>query len=151
MKDKFKSVSKLTAKTKMVYIPRLNEEGKNAVAEIRSFEKDLQKLIETKADIKVNEVEDQSKWKLEELQSVWQNKDRVHRKQTSVYESLETLMIEEYPVSFVVSYQTLKRDVCDLTSEAKDDTEPYHIQAPDLKGFLDETIHSLHEYRKVLE
>ncbi|XP_071127679.1 uncharacterized protein [Mytilus edulis] len=151
MKDQLQSISKLAEKTKMVNIPELDEESGDAIARIRHVSKDLQKLIETKTDIKVNEVEDETQWKKEELQSAWKNKERIHRKQTAVYESLKTLLSEEHAVSFLVSYQTLKRDMCDLTSEAKDVIEPYHIEAPDLKGFLDETIHSLQEYRKKLE
>ncbi|OPL21752.1 transcription 1-beta intermediary factor, partial [Mytilus galloprovincialis] len=148
MKAKLQSVSKLAEKTKMVHIPNLDNESEMAVAKIRSFEKDLQKLISTKADIKVNEVQDVAQWKKEELQSVLKNKERIHRKQTAVYESLKTLLSEEHAVSFLMSYQTLKRDMCDLTNEAQDDIEPYHTRAPDLKGFLDEIIHSLQEYRK---
>ncbi|XP_071124192.1 E3 ubiquitin-protein ligase TRIM45-like [Mytilus edulis] len=147
MKDKLQRISKLAEKTKMVNIPELDEESGAAIARIRHVSKDLQKLIETKTDIKVNEVGDATKWKKEELQSAWKNKERIHRKQTAVYESLKTLLSEEHAVSFLVSYQTLKRDMCDLTSEAKDVIEPYHIEAPDLKGFIDETIHSLQEYR----
>ncbi|CAC5404544.1 SYNE1 [Mytilus coruscus] len=151
MKDKLHRISKLAEKTKMVHIPNLVEESGDAIARIRSIGKELQKLIETKTDIKVNEVQDATQWKKEELQSVLKNKERIHRKQTAVYESLDTLLTEEHAVSFLVSYETLKRDMCDLTSEAKDDIEPHHIQAPDLKGFLDETISSLQEYRRRLE
>lgn len=151
MKAKLQSVSKLADKTKMVRIPKLNEEANLAVAKIRSIENDLQKLIETKANIRVNEVEFENKWKLDELQSEWENIDRILRKQTATYESLETLLSDEHPVSFLVSYQTLERDLYDLTSEANDDIEEHLMRAPDLKGFLDETISSLQEYRKRLE
>ncbi|CAC5404545.1 unnamed protein product [Mytilus coruscus] len=151
MKSKLQKLSKVAEKTKMVHIPQLDDESEMAVAKIRSIENDVHKLISTKADIKVNEVQDVTQWKKEELQNAWKNKERIYRKQTSIYESLETLLSEEHAVSFLVSYQTLKRDMCDLNSEVKDDIEPHHIQAPDLKGFLDETIHSLQDYRKRLE
>ncbi|CAC5381005.1 unnamed protein product [Mytilus coruscus] len=151
IKSKLQKLSKVAEKTKMVHIPKLDDESEMAVANIRSIENDVQKLISTKADIKVNEVQDVTQWKKEELQSAWKNKGRIHRKQTTIYESLKTLLSEEHAVSFLVSYQTIKRDMCDLTSEAKDDIEPHHIQAPDLKGFLDETISSLQEYRRGLD
>ncbi|XP_063414115.1 myosin heavy chain, non-muscle-like [Mytilus trossulus] len=151
MKSKLQNLSKAAEITKMIDIPKMDDESKMAVAKIRSIENDVQKLISTKADIKVNEVQDEAQWKKEELQSAWNNKERIHRKQTSIYESLETLLSEEHAVSFLVSYQTLEREMCDLTSEANDDIEPHHIQAPDLQGFLDETIHSLQDYKKRLE
>ncbi|VDI18358.1 Hypothetical predicted protein [Mytilus galloprovincialis] len=151
MKDQLQRISKLAEKTKMVHIPKLDEESGIAIARIGSIGKELQKLIETKIDMKVDEVQDATHWKKEELQSVLKNKERIYRKQTAVYESLETLLSEEHAVSFLVSYQTLKRDMCDLTGEAKDDIEPHPIKIPDLKGFLDETISSLQEYRQRLD
>lgn len=151
MKAKLQSVSNLADRTKMVHIPKLNDAANSAVAQIRSIENDLHKLIETRADIRVNEVEDENNWKLDELQSEWENKDRILRNQTAAHECLETLLSDEHPVSFLVSYQTLKRDLHDLTREANDELEPQNIRAPDLKGFLDETISSLQEYRKRLD
>lgn len=58
MKGKLQRISELAEKTKRDHIPKLDEESVDAIAKIRVIGKDLQKIIETKTDIKVNEVQD---------------------------------------------------------------------------------------------
>lgn len=148
MKEKLQRLSKLVEKTKRVHIPNLDEESEDAIKSIRTIENDLHNIIKTKADIKTNEIEDKQNWTKEELQSTYYNNKRTFQKQTAVGESLQTLLSEEHAVSFLVSYQTLERDLYELTGEILEDTEPNGIKPPDLVAFLDEIVYSIEEYKK---
>lgn len=148
MKEKLQRLSKLVEKTKRVHIPHLDEESEDAITSIRTIENDLHNIIKTKADIKTNEIEDKQNWTKEELQSTYHNKERTFKKQTAVCESLQTLLSEEHAVSFLVSYQTLERDLYELTGDILEDTEPNEIKPPDLVAFLNDIVYSVQEYKK---
>lgn len=148
MKEKLQRLSKLVEKTKTVHIPHLDEESEDAITSIRTIENDLHNIIKAKADIKTNEIEDKQHLTKEELQSTNHNNERTFHKQTAVCGSLATLLSEEHADSFLVSYQTLERDLYGLTGEILEDTEPIAIKPPDLVAFLDEIVYSVQEYKK---
>lgn len=148
MKEKLQRLSKLVEITKTVHIPHLDEESEDAIESIRKIKADLDKILQTKVDIKINEIQDSQQWRKEELQSTYHNKERTFHKQTAVCESLETLLSEDHAVSFLVSYQTLERDLFDITGDILEDAEPKDMKPPDLVDFLDDIVFSIQEYKK---
>ncbi|CAC5404535.1 unnamed protein product [Mytilus coruscus] len=148
MKEKLQRLSKLVEKTKSVHIPHLDEESEDAITSIRTLKTKLDNIIQTTTEIKINEIEDSQHLKKEELQITYHNMERTFKKQTAVYESLETLLSEEHAVSFLVSYQTLERDLCDLTGDILEDAKPNKMRPPDLVAFLDDIVFSIQEYKK---
>ncbi|CAG2190171.1 unnamed protein product [Mytilus edulis] len=121
MKEKLQRLSKLVEKTKSVHIPNLDEESEDAITtngQRRSCRAPTTIIVE------------------------------LSTKQTAVCDSLATLLSEEHAVSFLVSYQTLERDLYELTGEILEDTEPNAIKPPDLVAFLDEIVYSIDEYKR---
>ncbi|CAG2245220.1 unnamed protein product [Mytilus edulis] len=119
--------------------PTIKIISETALAEIDAAAQKITKAVFSTKDNKIDEVQSQLDIETEEFQYDLKNKERIYEHQKTIYESLERLMSVSHDITFITSYDTLKRDIHDISDYVgpRGNEKLYKF---DKKGFVQEVV-----------
>ncbi|VDI28103.1 Hypothetical predicted protein [Mytilus galloprovincialis] len=142
LKEEIEKISIRIKQMKEVEQHKIQKSAQSALTDIDETAKKMVKAISLKKEIKLNEIENSMEIEKEDFQYDLANKECVYKQHTASYESLQRLMDVSHDITFITSYETLKRDMLDsCESVEKRQQEP--LYGFDKKMFVQEAVNAI--------
>ncbi|XP_071149822.1 uncharacterized protein [Mytilus edulis] len=122
--------------------PTIKRTSETAVAEIGETVVKITKAVSFTKEKKLDDVHSQLDMEMEEFQYDLKNKERIYEHQKNICESLERLMHVSHDITFITSYETLKRDIYDI-NDFVGEREQKQVYKFDKKGFVQEAVNAI--------
>ncbi|XP_063411134.1 uncharacterized protein LOC134694068 [Mytilus trossulus] len=104
--------------------------------------KKITKAVSLTKDYKLDEEQSQFDMEMEDFQYDLKNKERIYEQQKNIYVSLERLMSVSHDITFITSYETLKRDIHDI-SDLLGERGKEKVYKFDQKVFVQEVVNAI--------
>lgn len=115
LKIEVTKLSKVVGQMKEIEKPTIKKTSEIALAEVDAAVKKITDTVSFKKENTLYEVQNQLDIEMEEFQYDLKNKERIYEHQKNICESLERLMHVSHDITFITSYETLKRDIYDIS------------------------------------
>ncbi|XP_063412511.1 RING finger domain and kelch repeat-containing protein DDB_G0271372-like [Mytilus trossulus] len=135
-------LSKVVGQMKEIEKPTIKRTSDSAVAEVDASVKKITDIVSFKKENTLYEVQNQLDIEIEEFQYDLKNKERMYEHQNNICESLQRLVHVSHDITFITSYETLKRDIHDI-SDLVGERGHEQMYKFDKKGFVQEVVNAI--------
>lgn len=142
LKEEVVKVEKVVEKMIETEEPAIISHHDSALTEITQTADKIAKAVNMRTEIKRDEVEDKFQMEKEEFQYKLANKKRVFKQHKETYENFLRLMNVSHDITFITSYETLKRDIIDI-NDCVDEKPQEQLYEIDKKMLVQEVVNSI--------
>lgn len=135
-------MSTIVEQMKEIEKPTMKRTSETAESEIGETVVKITKAVSFTKEKKLDDVHSQLDMEMEEFQYNLKNKERIYEQQNNICESLERLMHVSHDITFITSYETLKRDIYDI-NDYVGEREQKQVYTFDKKEFVQEAVNAI--------